>query len=151
LSLGGGATAALASVGGSRTASNHRLLVVNSLDIDAAVGSKLDLADNDLVVRGGSLPAVQSLLKSGYGNGTWNGNGIISSVAAAPANRKTFGLGYLLNDGNPGGAVATAKLTTFGPANEPVSATDVLVKYTYRGDADLNGQVAPPDYFYIDR
>ena len=47
--------------------------------------------------------------------------------------------------------VPTARRTTFGPANEPVVSTDVLVKYTYRGDADLNGQVDPPDYFYIDR
>ena len=46
----------------------------------------------------------------------------------------------------------TAKLTAFGPGgSEPVSSTDVLVKYTFRGDTNLNGQVDPPDYFYVDR
>jgi hypothetical protein len=31
-----------------------------------------------------------------------------------------------------------------------VGVTDVLVKYTHCGDADLNGQVDGDDYFQID-
>jgi len=34
--------------------------------------------------------------------------------------------------------------------SQAVVSTDVLVKYTFRGDADLDGGIDPQDYFYID-
>jgi hypothetical protein len=126
LTLAGGASATLSSIGAGRGPTNHRVLVVGSLNIDATSGGKLDLSDNDLVLRGGGaagLANVQALISAGYSKHNWNGSGIISSAAAGKTNNA---LAYLLNDG----AVVKAK-TTFGPNNEPVGNTDVLVKYTH--------------------
>jgi hypothetical protein len=69
-------------------------------------------------------------------------------VVGRPANPAgTTGLGYVRNDG----AAGVAARGTFGPgAGEPVGPTDVLVKYTYLGDADLSGRVDGDDYFYVD-
>jgi hypothetical protein len=147
LALTGGATAILSSVGAGRTAANHRILVVNSLSIDAASGSRLDLSDNDLVLRGGGaagLSLVQSLVRSGYARGTWAGGGLASSAAAASNLR--FNLGYAVNDG-----AAAAQRSAFGPGDaEPVGPADVLAKYTYSGDANLDGRVSLADYALLD-
>jgi hypothetical protein len=35
-------------------------------------------------------------------------------------------------------------------AGEPVGINDILVKYTYNGDADLNGKIDADDYFQVD-
>jgi autotransporter-associated beta strand protein len=94
-------------------------------------GGRLDLNDNDLVIDyETSTPSatVQALLVSGYGpNKDWTGNGITSSTAAVPANLAMLGI-----------AEASAiGVTTF--SGQTVDSTTVLVKYTYRGDADLSG------------
>ncbi len=103
---------------------------VNTLSINAT--GKLDLADNDLIVAGGNLAAITALLRSGLDiNGSYgDGPGITSSAFAAnPAGNTVLGvapnseLGY----------------STF--AGQAVGANDVLIKYTYFGDADLNGFV----------
>jgi ELWxxDGT repeat protein len=130
--------AALSLTGGAVAAAIHAqnvhpfTLVVGQLSIDGA--SKLDLADNSLILHAQSLLEVQPLLARGYNGGDWLGGGITSSTAAADS----AGITAL------GSAVAgDLGLTTFG--GEAVSATDVLVKYTYYGDADLSGSVTGDD------
>jgi hypothetical protein len=83
------------------------------------------------------LSAVTALLKSGFnaGAGYWNGNGIASSNAAA-------GTLTTLGSGQPAAA------GTFD--NETVSTPDVEVRYTYYGDATLDGHVDGSDYSKID-
>lgn len=111
-------------------AANSGASRLNTLSINAT--GKLDLADNDLIVVNGNLAALTAQLRSGldinssYGNGP----GITSNAFATnPAGNTVLGvapnseLGY----------------TTF--AGQPVGANDVLIKYTYFGDADLNGVV----------
>jgi hypothetical protein len=155
LSLTGGASVHMSSVtavtGAARTPDNHYVLVVNSLTIDRY--SRLDLNDNDLLIHTGShdageteLSTVQQYLLTGSGtpagtyvNGVnWSGiDGLTSSAAAAQftANHNTevTALGYALSDD------LTYPISTFD--GETTQAGDVLVKYTYTGDAALDGTV----------
>jgi hypothetical protein len=143
LSLTNGATAILPSLGAARTPTNHRLLVLGLagtltaplLNIDST--SQLDLADNDLVDHDGNISAVTALLRTGYDSAGayWQGDGIISSIAATA-------LMTTLGSGQP------ASLGTFD--GETVSTHDVEVRYTYFGDANLDGQVDGSDYSLID-
>jgi hypothetical protein len=102
----------------------------------------LDLNDNDLIVTASTYGAVTSLIASARNAGSWNGSGITSSSAAAatPRNRT---LGTLT-----GAQYLSTGQTTFDGFT--VAAGDVLVKYTYYGDADLNGVVNFDDYARID-
>ena len=106
----------------------------------------IDVATGNLVVDyDGSSPlaAVRAMLASGCAGGTWDGPGFASSVAADDVLRLTA-LGILDNaDPEVGGK------TTF--EGEPVDATAILVKYTWWGDANLDGVVDANDYDVIDK
>jgi hypothetical protein len=131
--------------------SNRSLLIAGSLSISGSVG-KLDLGNSDMIVQGGNISSVNSLVKAGYANGTWTGNGI-SSAAAANDSTHLTALGVIQNsvDGSPTG---TALYGTAGALGlfDGVSpnAADVLVKYTYYGDTNLDGKVDGTDYSKID-
>jgi Dockerin type I domain len=101
---------------------------------------------------------IAGLVAAGRGtNGPWTGAGITSSAAAAsPSN---MALAAVPNDTNQSGTlsgtplVAAAStfnhgLTTFD--GQTVADGDLLVKYTYYGDALLNGSVTAADYTQID-
>jgi hypothetical protein len=145
LDLQGASTAVLTS-GGTKT------LVTKSLSIagGAAPTAKLDLTDNNLVVdyTGGSSPwaDVQAWVRAGRGvkdtNGLyhWDGNGITSSVAAADPNLKALGV----LDNSFTFQSTRSPLTSL--EGEPVNPTSVLVKYTYWGDANLDGKVTFDDF-----
>lgn len=113
-------------------------------------GARLDLANNDLVLNfnpGDADPAedVRLTLLAGYNGGTWTGPGLASSAAAAHPARLTA-IGY----------VPAASILTFdGSGNAAwsgvtVDATSLLLKYTWYGDANLDGTVTADDYFRID-
>jgi hypothetical protein len=144
LTLSSGAAASVSSLGASRANGNQRVLVIGSpgatsapqFDIDAS--SQLDLADNDLVIHDGNLSSTYSILQSGYNTtagGYWNGKGILSSVAASTS-LTTLGLSQPASAGIFDG--------------ETVATNDVLVKYTYYGDAALSGTVNSADYTLVD-
>ncbi len=105
---------------------------------------QLDLGSSNLIVHGGDLPTLTNQLKSGYNNGGWNGlTGIVSSSAATDITHLAA-LGIAANnDGS-----SNTLYSTF--SDEFVSTTDILVKYTYYGDANLDGQVDGSDYSRID-
>ena len=115
--------------------------LVNTLAVGP--GNTLDLNDNDLAINysGTSpLPTVQAGIASGYNGGSWSGTGITSSAAAAQAGsaHKTA-LGY---------GEASAVFSSF-PASfsgQSVDNTSVLVRYTYAGDANLDGTVDTLDF-----
>jgi hypothetical protein len=115
------------------------LLQLDALSI--GTGSTLDLSNNDLVVHGGNLATITALLKSGYnetvGGATWTGTGIQSSAAASNSKHLTAL-----------GVVPVTVAGTFDGA--PVAVGDVLVRYTYVGDANLDGKVDGSDYSLID-
>jgi autotransporter-associated beta strand protein len=148
-SLGIGATGTVAMVDSTNHA-NRTMLIVGSLSLTGGTNAwqgELDLSNNDLIVRNGSLAALSNQVGEGYNNGNWNsGAGIISSAAAADSAHLTA-LGIIQNSTN-GNAGGPALYTSFDSAS--VSDTDVLVKFTYYGDANLTGTVDGSDYSRID-
>jgi hypothetical protein len=119
---------------------------VNQLSIDGAPDGwtgRLDLANNALVIDyAGSSPigTIQNQLKSGFANGSWTGNGITSSAAAATA---TSGhrteLGY----------AEASQLGTTSFSGQFVDNTSLLVRYTLAGDSNLDGHVDLTDFTFL--
>jgi subtilisin family serine protease len=110
----------------------------------------LDLTDNRLLFTGDAgsraarLADLTSLVKKARNapGGRWTGNGITSSLAV---NSPLTGLAVMPNDNGSGGAL----INDFGGASAGVS--DVLVRYTYNGDASMDGRINADDYFRIDQ
>ncbi|MBC8109244.1 MAG: hypothetical protein H7Z14_21840 [Anaerolineae bacterium] len=144
---GGLVTAGTLDVQGGRfleNANGSRLLRVGAVTTSA--GGIIDLNDNDMQVQGNSTYVqVRNQIASARNGGAWNGTvGITSSAAAGNAlHNTTLGAitGAQFSSVNPPGA-------TFD--GSPVAANDVLVKYTYYGDTDLNGIVDFDDYSRTD-
>jgi hypothetical protein len=121
------------------TPGGNKTVTTSGLSITGA--GKLDLADNDMVVRyttaqAGTVPAaVEQLIKQGFHNGDWLGaTGITSSAAAA----------------DPRTALAVVDNATLGRTSfsgvTGLTGREVLIKYTYSGDADLSGNVTLDDF-----
>ncbi|HEX2973839.1 MAG TPA: SdrD B-like domain-containing protein [Tepidisphaeraceae bacterium] len=98
--------------------------------LSIAPSATLDLADNDLIVtatpetRQQVLAALSIAIQTARGSdGKWLGKGLSSSAARA---MKHTGLAILLNE------------------------NDILVKYTWDGDVNLDGKVDLADYFLVD-
>ncbi len=133
---------------------NRTLLVAGSLTFSSAVTGVLDLAGNDLDISHSTLAQVTTDIATGFnaaGGGLWNGNaGIISSTAASDSTHLRT-LGIILNtvDGtNPIYGTRAGGLGKFDGTSP--GANDVLVKFTYFGDANLDGVVDGSDYSRID-
>jgi hypothetical protein len=73
-------------------------------------------------------------LKQAFNGGNWQGLGITSTTAANNPNADT-GLSVVDN--------ALLGYTEF--SGQPVTADSILLKYTYYGDIDMNGQVDADD------
>jgi hypothetical protein len=136
----------------STATTNRSVLVLGGLTFAgsaAAWGGLLDLGNNDLIVHNGSLAAINSQLTEGYnkGGGLWQGSaGIVSSTAASASSLLTT-LGVIQNSANQT-STGSAIYKTFD--GQTVVSSDVLVKYTYYGDANLDGHVDGSDYTLID-
>jgi hypothetical protein len=128
-------------VGTAASRSDRTVLSVATL---SAVG-QLDLGGNDMIVTGSSLSAVNTLVTTGYAGRAWTGNGIASSAAASDTSKLTT-LGFIQNNQS-----GTALFTSSNKFDGIVPATSaVLIKYTYVGDANLDGTVDGSDYALID-
>ena len=126
-----------------------RLINTNALSVTGT--SKLDLKDNDLIVRAGVLGAfnttgVTRSIADGYNHGAWNGNGIVTSQSQALASRGRTTLGVA----TASAALNIATLATASWDGETVTGSAILVKYTYMGDANLSGKVDGDDYVKVD-
>jgi len=133
---------------------SRMLLILSSLSIAQTAGAysgTLDLKDNDLMIHNGSSAAVLAMLLSGRNTAGsyWAGTGIDSSSAAANTSFTTT-LGWALNNDGVGNKLfgSSAPFGWFDGQNP--SLTDLLIKYTYFGDADLSGKVDGTDYSLID-
>jgi MYXO-CTERM domain-containing protein len=116
-------------------------------------GGILNLNNNALVVHAGNLGAVTSMIENGYNSGAWNGSaGIISPLAAGDTTHLTA-VGIAINDNGQG-----TSTPLYGPSGTIASAFDgavpsdgdILVKYTYFGDTNLDGKIDASDYSRID-
>lgn len=126
LVVNGGATLHLAASGVGNSA--------GAISIDAT--SKLDLANDAMVVNyTGATPdaSIRAALVSGYASGAWNGLGIESTTAATDSTsaHKTA-IGYAE-------ASTLHKSGTF--FGQPIGSNAILMRYTYSGDANLDGVV----------
>jgi hypothetical protein len=116
---------------------------------------QLDVLDDSLAVhstaanRFADAANVAANIKSGFnlGGTLWAGPGITTSLGGNGAG-SYHALGTILNDLAAAGVGTGAIYSTF--AGEDVGVNDVLVRYTYFGDADLDGAVTTNDYFQID-
>jgi hypothetical protein len=104
---------------------------VASISLSGSGQAVLSLADNDLIVTNGDPAAIGAWIKSGQ-------------LVAKSAPYTT--LAAILND--KGDKNHTPIKPSF--AGQSVLASDVLVKYTWNGDANLDGVVNADDYFQID-
>jgi len=120
-----------------------RVLAVDGLSI--ADGGILDLASGDLIVKTTSathdavLANVINWIRSAA---SANGSGIISS---ATMNDTSGARSLAVVDNDAGGAAVLAEFD-----GVPIGQYAVLVRYTYNGDANLDGIVNADDYFLID-
>ncbi len=138
ITISAGAT--LLAGGFTKSSNAAKTLVVAQGTVSAA--GTMNLGVNDLDVKNGDLASLTQLVHQGYNNGSWNGTGISSSSAASDSSRLTA-LGVIQNSTGSGPLYS-------GFDSEPVSSTDVLVKYTYYGDTNLDGKVDGSDYSRID-
>lgn len=97
---------------------------------------QIDLTNNDLIIDYGPgadpMAEIASMLRQGYANGQWNGDGIISSSAR-------------------GGGITTlayADTAEFNPGSiggQTPDDSSIVIKYAYLGDANLDGVVNGAD------
>ena len=117
------------------------IAAVNALTLNGAAA--LDVTNNHLVIdySAGSSPAsaIRAYLTTGRNGGAWNGLGISSSTAAANnaiVGNKIMALGY-------------AEVSSIGPAGlqfQGADSTSILIRYTFAGDANLDGAVNTADF-----
>ncbi len=111
-------------------------LRVGSLNISG----QLDLNDNPAIVDyDGSSPlaTIRSLIQSGYNNGSWNGNGIMSTLAQTSPTKAAIGY-----------AEASSMFDTFPAtyAGQSIDSTTVVMRYTVMGDTDFSGSTDILDF-----
>jgi len=114
---------------------------------------KLDVGTNKAVITspgtagswsGTAYTGTLGQAQTGRNGGAWNGPGINTSSSTPVRGVESFAVGVALNsDLGVGKSYAN-----FGGV--PVSGTDVLVRFTRTGDANLDGNIDGDDYFKID-
>ncbi len=129
-------------------AGGNKVLVTDS--ISATGSAKLDLKDGALIVRNGVVggwdgskyTGIAGLVDAGRNLGAWDGFGIVTtqSNAILPKMRTTLAT---MKASEVEGATSTFR-------GETVTSGDVIVAYTWGGDANLNGMIDADDFFRID-
>jgi hypothetical protein len=125
--LGDGTYGSLTFGDGARVFRTGSGTVIRTNNLAMSPTAQLNLFANQLVVVGGDLEAITQLVASGRNSGTsrWRGNGINSTTAAQSLSGLT--------------GLAVAQV-----------GDDVVVKYSWNGDANVDGIIDADDYFRID-
>jgi len=112
--------------------------------------ASLDLKNNDLIVLSGgtSLADVSDMIRAGIGSTpnapTWNGIGLKTSAAIVGT-----GLGAINNFANPVNNSGGALYSQFD-GQDTSAGGQVLVKYTWYGDLNVDGTVTSLDFALLD-
>jgi autotransporter-associated beta strand protein len=138
---------------GGTNGASHGVLATPSVTFNGS-GGTLNIGSNALDISSqASTPAaalaqVTQWVKSGSAN-NWTGTGITSSAAASDSSHLT-GVGVIINDvsGSPLYGTNGTISSTFDGATP--NDGDILVKYTYYGDTNLDGAVDGTDYSIVD-
>ena len=135
------------------TQGGAKVIVTKNLSVTGTI----DLTDNDLLWdydgatplgtwSGSAYTGAIGLVQSGRGDGTWNGTtGVATSMTDATTGVLT---GIAVADASDVLGLGGTDTATF--SGETVDATTILFKYTWGGDADLNGELNGDDYFFLD-
>ena len=111
----------------------------------------LDVTNNGIDLTTGSLATITNQVKNGFNGGKWNGTGGILSSGVASDTTHLTAVGILVNDNGHGVPLYGSSGTLGSTFNGIVPADgDILLKYTYFGDANLDGKVDGSDYTRID-
>ncbi|HEX8524418.1 MAG TPA: DNRLRE domain-containing protein [Tepidisphaeraceae bacterium] len=144
-----GASLSAASLGaGARLQINGKMDIratgglLNLATLSVGLNGALDLRDNDLILASGDYQTISDAVFNGYRDSVDTAaTGIISSAGqTAPGHPilAVFDNALLHTDTWPFGSSTTVGSTAF------------LGRFTYLGDADLNGMVTPDDYGAVD-
>ncbi len=130
-------------------AADRQLLLAPDISFAGGTGSwtgELNLGTNDLDLSNASLATITNQIKEGLTGSAEQG--ITSSAVASDTTYLTT-LGVIVNHNNAGQILygSSTTLGHFDGSNPGVD--DVLVKYTYVGDANLDGTVNSADYALI--
>jgi T5SS/PEP-CTERM-associated repeat protein len=117
--------------------STASVLQTKAISVDSS--SKLDLSNNKAIVdyttpTPSPADSIRQQIRTAYNNGAWNGHGITTNTGDA-----THGLGYADN--------SVLGLSNFGGI--AVDSSSVLIKYTFLGDSNLDGQVDLRDLYAL--
>ena len=83
-------------------------------------------------------------IQSGRNGGTWDGSGIMTSLSHTGPGLRALGVA----EASDALGISGTQTTMWNGVS--VDATSVLVKYTYVGDLDIDGDVDGDDYVAID-
>ncbi|MBC8109055.1 MAG: PEP-CTERM sorting domain-containing protein [Anaerolineae bacterium] len=142
LSIGGQVLLSSAARLASGAPTNKKLLEAGALSLTGS--GVLDLNDNDALLHSTSLVSVQNAIRTARNGGAWNLPGI-TSTAAKNSLPKNKGLGAIT-----GAEFHTAQGAGATFNSRAVANSDVLIKFTFYGDTDLNGIVDFDDYSRTD-
>ena len=134
----GGILAAAIAVG-SVSAAHAAFVIFDTGTAFIAPTGTFDLKNNALIVRTTPYATINGYVATGFAGGAWNGFGINSSVAAVGALPTAIGVidNSVLNQ------------PTFFGVNTS-AFTESLARYTYYGDANMDGRVTIDDYAFTD-
>jgi Dockerin type I domain len=118
--------------GGGATVTGNSVSRINLFSVSSGT---FDLNNHDLIVNAGSINTIAGEIKSAYNNGSWTGSGLTSTSA------KTIAADINNSHKTTLGCATAAALNIGTFDSQPVSGTQVLVKYTWSGDANLDGTV----------
>jgi hypothetical protein len=148
LTVGGGASVSLAAPTGS---AGRAMLELGTLLLAGSAGDwlgRFDLAGNDLILHNASLTMLDTQIGQALGS-NWAGDGLTSRASANDSTHLTA-LGAITNNDGTGQTIyGTGDPLGLFDSVSPL-VTDILVRQTYFGDANLDGKVDGSDYSRID-
>jgi hypothetical protein len=103
--------------------------------------SFIDLADSNLVTALMPLEDIRDMIRSWYSNGVPQSAGLGSRLATTGTDNHRYATLGALSNTDEFGLVRFLSL-----GNVPLSPTDVIVKYTYLGDTNLDGLLDASDF-----